>query len=113
MPLLKPDIQAALRQVGLGKPDEESPIADRLDAADLSIDTSLRILADIAHGADKSTEKLRAIETSLKLRGLLKDQQAPPPSITIVISDPSGEHTGTNPILLPRQLANPKKEIIN
>lgn len=109
MPLTKPDIQEALRSVGLVT-EKEASISDKLDIAGLSVQTSLEILSDIAHGADKSTEKLRAVETAMKLRGLLKDQQAPPPSITIVINDPQGEHTGVNPILLPRQLN--KKELL-
>lgn len=114
MPILRPDIQKVLREVGLGESDKDDSVSQRLDHKGLTLDDSLEILSDIAHAGDSSVIKLRAVETSLKLRGVLKEQAAPPPSITIVINDTMGKAPDINPILLPRQLhATLTKEPIN
>ena len=104
MPILKPEIQAALREVGLSK-STEGTLSERLDQVDLSISDSLQLLSDVAHGTDNGQLRLKAVETAFRLHGVLKDQQAPIPHVTIVINDPDGPK-GPNPILLPRQITN-------
>jgi|SRR5712671_2747003 len=104
MPLIKPNIQAALREAGLASSHEDT-ITERLDRSGLSLDAALEELSEIARSSENESTRLRAIETSLKLRGILKEQQAPPPSISIVIQG-GNEVAGENPILLPRQLTN-------
>lgn len=102
MPLLRPDIQKVLRETGLATAEGGS-ISEKLDAHALSVDEILDGLSDVVHGADTSAVKLRALETASKLHGILKEQAAPPPSITIVINDPASAGQ-VNPILIPRQL---------
>lgn len=103
MPILKPEIQAALRHAGIGKV-EGSSVADMLNEADLSLWDSIQILADIARGSSQEGEKRRAIETAFKLHGVLKDTAPAPPQVTIIINDPEGPK-GINPILLPREVS--------
>lgn len=107
MPILKPEIAAALRQAGLGGKTETSEIGEALDTAGLTLESSLQTLKFLEENSGSENTKLRAVEMSVKLRGLLKDQVAPPPSITIQILDPNFESrrtSGVNPVLLPREL---------
>ncbi len=106
MPLLSPEIskiQKVLNNAGLG-PKKDQTILERLeDSQSLNIQSSLDSLGEIMENGETGAIRLRAIETVLKLHGVLKDAQAPPPSITIIIKDASGNETnGINPILIPR-----------
>lgn len=104
MPILKPEIQEALRQSGLLSPEKEG-IEESLDRAGLSLSETLETLGDIQNNPTVSEGyRLRAAETSLKVRGLMKDQQQPLPAITIVINDPHSP-IGINPILIPREIS--------
>lgn len=104
MPIINHDIQKALRLAGIVKEEntEDTGIQSRLDRHNLSLTETLDHLANIVSNADTSTVKLRAVDTILKLHGVLKETAAPPPSINIIIND-SKAITGINPILVPRQ----------
>ena len=103
MPILKPQIQEALRAAGLDSPKKaESSVSDSLDSAGLGLSETLETLEHLlVNGTEAS--RLRAAELAVKLRGLLKEQSAPLPSITISIKDSFGQPV-ENPILLPREL---------
>lgn len=100
MPILKPEIQAALREAGLSR--DSTSISDKLNNADLSIDDAIIMLGDIARGGD-TAQRQRALDTILKLHGVLKEN-VQVPVVTIVINDPDGPK-GINPILIPREKA--------
>lgn len=102
MPIMKPEIQAALREVGLSK-ESKGTVSEVLNDVDLSVAEGARILSDIAYNSENVGERRRAVETSFKLHGILNDQPAQQPNITIIISDPHAP-TGVNPILLPREV---------
>ncbi len=107
MPIIQHGIQQALRDAGLIKDPSDAPssVNDLLDQEDLSLQQTIQHLSDVVSGSDTSAVKLRAIETALKLRGVLKEQAAPPPSFNIIINDTSGKDpsvNGLNPILIPR-----------
>jgi hypothetical protein len=109
MPLIQHNVQEALRQAGIVKdPDaEDDSVSAHLDKEGLSLKETIGLLGDVALGADTSAVKLRAIETALKLRGVLKEQVAPPPSFNIVFSSPDDRPDSIgdikiNPILVPR-----------
>lgn len=114
MPIIQHGIQEALRQAGIVKDSSDAPttVNELLDDQDLSLRQTIQHLADIASGADTSAVKLRAIETALKLRGVLKEQAAPPPTFNIIINDKSGNPSvnGLNPILIPRP--RPVEEVV-
>lgn len=112
MPLISHNVQAALREAGIVKdPDaQDDTVQSHLDNEGLSLKETIGLLGDVALGADTSAVKLRAIETALKLRGVLKEQAAPPPSFNIVFTSPSDLPVGNNspkinPILVPRKSA--------
>lgn len=98
MPILKPEIQAALREAGLSK--DSTSLTEKLDRADLSVDDAIVMLGDIARGGD-TAQRQRALDTILKLHGVLKDV-VQVPQVTIIINDPDGPK-GINPILIPRE----------
>lgn len=104
MPIINHDIQKALRLAGIVKEEnaEDTGIQARLDRHNLSLTETLDHLSDLVTGADTSAVKLRAIDTILKLHGVLKETTAPPPAINIIIND-SKAIPGINPILVPRQ----------
>lgn len=109
MPIIQHNVQAALREAGLVKdPDAiDDSVQGHLDAEGLSLKQTIGLLGDVALGADSSSVKLRAIETALKLRGVLKDQAPPAASFSIVFSSPNDIPNGKeppkiNPILVPR-----------
>lgn len=118
MPLMKPEVQKVLREAGLMKDQRESeaPLTERLNAAGLGLDEVLENLSTIINGTGNEAIKLRALETTLKAHGALKETAPSVPSFTIIIQ-PSLESSsasasvkssnlpeGLNPILLPRQL---------
>lgn len=98
MPILKPEIQAALREAGLSR--DSTTLTEKLDRADLSIDDAIIMLGDIARGGD-TAQRQRALDTILKLHGVLKET-IQVPVVTIVIHD-SESPKGINPILIPRE----------
>lgn len=113
MPILKPEIQKALRVAGLAKETVDSSLSDKLELRGLSLDSTLEVLFDLVHNSSNEVIKRQAVDTVLKLHGVLKEQAAPPPSITIVINDSKSEVTpeGLNPILIPRNTSDyPKNE---
>lgn len=99
VPLLKPEIRKLLSQDS----HENESLENKLEEHGLSLDSDLEALANIAVAGDTSAVRLRAIETSLKLKGVLKEQPVQAPNITIIIQDEQAPK-GVNPILLPRQL---------
>ncbi len=101
MPLLKPEIQEALRSVGLSRDSGADSITDILNDNNLSLRDSIELLSDIARSGDAG-ERRRAIETAFKLHGVLKDTPSIIPQVTIIISDPEAAVGGVNPILIPR-----------
>ena len=108
MPILNHGVQEALRQAGIlpSEREENSSIQDQLNSEGLSTRDLLIHLKDLVDGADTSAVKLRAIDTGLKLHGVLKDQAPAPPSINIIINDKDGmpgSVNGLNPILIPRK----------
>lgn len=112
MPIMRPEIQAILRQVGLEK-NTEAPgsLTEKLDAAGLGLDDTLNNLSVIVNGTGNDSLKLQALRDVLKLHGALKENAAPQiPSFQIIINDPSNVHAATtetpaiNPIFMPRQL---------
>ena len=107
MPIINHDIQRALRVAGIVKDDNptDTGIQARLDRHNLSLDETLAHLSDLVTGSDTSAVKLRAVDTILKLHGILKETAAPPPSINIIINDSLGTPVGNgiNPILIPRR----------
>lgn len=112
MPIISPNIQAALRKAGIAKESSDIPLPERLDANNLSIDELLCELSNIVQGGD-TPQKLRAIDTGLKLHKVLNDQPASIPQISIVIQDKfsvAGAICDINPILIPRP--NIVKEVI-
>ncbi len=113
MPLMRPEVQAILRKVGLDKPGaaagSDSSLTEKLAAAGLDLETVLSNLADVANGSGNEALRLSATRDALKMHGALKEQPTggQMPSFTIVINDKSADSVlvqGENPILLPRQL---------
>lgn len=111
MPLIQHNIQAALREAGIVKDPstENESIESILDSEGLTLRETIRSLADVVTGADTSASKKSAIDTALKLRGVLKEQAAPPPSFNIVFQSPNDRPDGIgeikiNPILVPRPI---------
>jgi len=115
MPLMRPEVQKVLRSAGLiaeKQAESDSPISEKLDAAGLSLENTFEGLSQIALSSGNEALRLRALETSLKAHGALKEIAPPIPSFTIIIqpsatgssSSVAGIPVGVNPILLPRQL---------
>lgn len=112
MPILRPEIQKALRVAGLTRDPSDIPLSDRLEIANLGLDHTLEALGELANSSNESIRE-KAINTSLKLHGVLKEQAAAPPSVTIIIQDPKAVAGSVNPILIPREAAvTPQKETI-
>ena len=104
MPLMKPDIQNALRAVGLDKTDNGDSVKDSLKNNNLGVDDLLRRISETVSFGENEHSRLRAIELGLKLHGLLKEgQTSQVPSITININDPSSQGS-VNPVLVPREI---------
>lgn len=105
MPLMNPNIQKALQVAGLEKKKgEDSSLTEKLNEENLGLSPLLGHLSDLILGAGNESTKMRAIEAALKMHGVLKDQAAPPPSISIIINDPQSTQFAVNPILIPREL---------
>lgn len=114
MPLMRPEVQAILRKVGLDKTsqqDDPGSLAEKLSAAGLDLETVLSNLAEVANTSGNEALRLSATRDALKMHGALKESannQSTMPSFTIIINDKLGSDSvlvdGVNPILLPRQL---------
>ena len=110
MPIIQHNIQAALRKAGIVKDpnEEQKPIDQILDEEGLSLRETISCLADVVKCADTSASRKSAIDTALKLRGVLKEQTAAPPSFNIVFQSSNDRPDGSNgeikinPILVPR-----------
>jgi hypothetical protein len=102
VPILKPEIQEALRTSGL-LPQSNQNISESLDSAGLTLDRTLSTISEIQESGGSDISRLRAAELSLKARGFLRDQAPAAPSITFIIQDKDAPK-GVNPILLPREL---------
>lgn len=117
MPVMRPEVQAILRKVGLGgsAADSAEPgsLSEKLSAAGLDLERVLENLAEVANSSGNEALRLSATRDALKMHGALKESannQSTMPSFTIIINDKSGADSvlvdGVNPILLPRQLLN-------
>lgn len=117
MPLIKPELQKALRAAGLASPEsasseessDKSSFQLQLERAGLGLEDTLQELSNISKTSVSEHLKLRSIETVLKLHQVLKEQPAAQiPAINIIIQDSNSDAIleGTNPIFLPRQLIN-------
>lgn len=115
MPLIKPEIQKALRSAGLASQlddhdssdNDKSPFENQLERAGLGLEDTLNELANISKTSVSEHLKLRSIETVLKLHQVLKESPATQiPQINIIINDSSSSAliNDVNPIFLPRQL---------
>lgn len=108
MPLISHNVQAALREAGIVKDPNASSdsIESILDSEGLSLRETVAALADVVKGADTSASKKSAIDTALKLRGVLKEKDPAPPTFNIVFSSPNDKPSDgeirINPILVPR-----------
>lgn len=103
MPILKPEIQKVLNSVGLSSKNP-SDLTEQLDGAGLSLESTLSTVSHIMDHGDSDTIRLNAANTALKLHGLMRDQPAQAPSVTIVIRDTDAP--AVNPILVPRVQAH-------
>jgi hypothetical protein len=104
VPLLSPNISAALVEAGLSEKEGAAPdIKKQLERAGLGTAEILEQLSVEMSQAESSSNRLRAIELGLKVHGLMKETAVALPSITIVINDAEAPK-GVNPILLPREI---------
>lgn len=107
MPLLSPNIQAALHAAGLADSSNSSAPPDikkQLDRSGLSTEEILSQLQQEMTNGETSASRIRAAELGLKAHGFLKETAIPLPSINIIINDP-GSPKGVNPILVPREIS--------
>lgn len=102
MPILKPEIQNALRAAGLVS-DKEDSLDSLLEKHNLSKDKVLETLGFLMENAGADQTRLRAAENALKILGLLKDVPTTVPNISITIVDGQSK-AGFNQILLPREI---------
>jgi len=109
MPLLNPSqIHKVLSNSGvspsprvIAPPGEEVALRDLLESHDLSPSNLLEQLRSLTMTADSDSTRLKAVDTGLKLNGLLaKDDQVNIPVVNIIIKD--SEFASINPILIPR-----------
>lgn len=103
MPLLSPNqIEKVLKQTPL-KAKESSPeeVKRLLNANGVGVEDTIETLGQVMRGADNSATRLKAAEISMKLHGILSNDQSalniPIVNITIL-----GDAERINPILLPR-----------
>lgn len=103
MPLLSPNINAALQVAGISENSKDgSPdIKRQLERAGLSTEEILVQIQQEMTGAESSSNRLRAAELGLKVHGLMKDAQSILPIINFIIKD---SQPGINPILVPREI---------
>jgi hypothetical protein len=111
MPILKPQIDRLLQQSGVGaKKSDSKDIREILDASGLSLQDTLEKLRDLRDFTESEGTKVRISESILKMHGVMKEEGASIPTINIIIADPGAPTI--NPIILPRELHNSRKESI-
>lgn len=99
-PLQFPNFDAALKEAGLIKSNSDD-LKTILEKSGLSPIEVLDNVGNMMRNGETSQTRLKAAEIGLKLNGLLKNDEAiNAPSVTIIIND--SQHTGINPILIPR-----------
>lgn len=111
MPLLKANIQDALRAAGLSKSSASVTVEDQLVEAGLSNEEIFAEAETLMKRGSSDAVRLGAINSILKVKGLMKEASAPPPPITIVIQG-TGPTPGVNPILVPREISALPKEVV-
>lgn len=104
MPLIKPDIQRALRSAGIDNTTGDESLSELMDKKDMSLSQILDDLSDFIKTSTNEPLRMRAIEMALKMKGALKEQAATAlPTININIQDSQANVTSDiNPILVPR-----------
>lgn len=102
MPILKPEIQNALRAAGL-RGQQEASVVERLEAAGLGLDDALGRAADLIANSENDSVRRSMLSDVLRMHGALKEQPTTVPQVTIVIQD-SRATSSINPILVPREL---------
>lgn len=109
MPLLNPSqIHKVLSNSGVSPSPRREPVEgsasnlrEMLEDNGLGPEKLLEQLREITMVADSDGTRLRAIDTGLKLNGLLaKDEMNYAPVVNIIIKD--SEFASVNPILIPR-----------
>lgn len=100
MPLLRPEIDKVLKSAGIGSFDETS-LSKRMAEHGLGLGDTIGRLSDITENADSDAVRLRAIDTALKMHGVLKETGNVIVPVTIIINDPQSTFK-VNPILIPR-----------
>lgn len=102
MALLSPSqIHAVLKEEAKASTKDASNLQNLLEKHQLTADDALESLNSNMRFGDSSSIRQRAVETALKLNGLLdSDNTKPDFHVTINILD--SEFSGMNPILLPR-----------
>lgn len=109
MPLLNPSqIHKVLSNSGVSpslreprKEGESSDLRKMLDDANLGPENLLEQLRSLTMMADSDSTRLKAVDTGLKLNGLLaKDELSTVPVVNIIIKDSA--YVDINPILIPR-----------
>lgn len=103
MPLLKANIQDVLRAAGLAKTGTTGTVEDQLVEAGLSNEEIFAEAETLMKRGSSDAVRLGAINSILKVKGLMKEASAPPPPITIVIQG-TGITPEVNPILVPREI---------
>ena len=114
MPLINPEIQKALRAAGLGndttstESGECSPVETHLQNAGMGLEEAVNELAHLAKNSGSEALRLRAIEDTLKLHKVMKEDGPALPTINIMIMEAPGADKrtveGVNQIFLPREL---------
>lgn len=86
------------------KVESSADLKDLLNDKDLDPGNLLECLRDIVHNTENETLKLKAIDMSLKLNGLMhSDNAAATPVVQIILKDFDGNvNAEVNPILIPR-----------
>lgn len=102
MPIVRPEIQKVLREIGLEKAETPGSASERLSAAGLSLDRVAENLQDLASSGNEAV-RLKATEMALKVHGALKEQPTSSiPTFNIIITG-SSQESSVNPIVFPRQ----------
>lgn len=105
MPILKPEIQAALREVGLDH-KVDSDLTTKLDNAGLSIVEAAETAAFLMQNGGSEHIRLRAADLALKAHNVGKETVSQIPSVIFIIQDSKAAPGLVNPILIPRELTH-------
>lgn len=96
-----------LRPVAKTNKNLERDVPTQLEAVGLGIQDIFEQMACVLSESPNEVLKQKVRDSVLKMHGVLKESEAPPQSVTIVINDPNSIYT-QNPILIPR----PQREIL-